>query len=277
MSRRDRHSVGVVKRTLRMAPPVHGALEGKGTVAEWDSRLDQLVLTTATSSPHIVRNVCGMPRHSHERIRVDRARRRRRLRWKGLLQPRNCASPGFALSSAARCAGPRSREHLVPPQNAREPHYELTAYSDKPGQLLALDRVNIGHPVRTRPKSVPRPASRPRRSARSCPPLDFPAFRYRTWSVSPTTADRALSRRRARRRVFAMESMWMRSRQRPGSSPMRCGLAPWCPASAMPFTNIIHRKHVDSGGLSDLLASARRCPRIPASVRQHKTREPDDG
>src|SRR5262249_9705386 len=45
-----------VTRTLRTARQCMSPLEGKGVVAVFDARKDQLVVTTSTQMPHIVRN-----------------------------------------------------------------------------------------------------------------------------------------------------------------------------------------------------------------------------
>ena len=45
-----------VTRELRTARQVMSPLEGRGVVAEWHSRLDQLIVTSATQQPHIVRS-----------------------------------------------------------------------------------------------------------------------------------------------------------------------------------------------------------------------------
>src|SRR5258708_11722608 len=45
-----------VVRELRTSRQVMSPLEGRGVVAHWDSRLDQLVVISATQQPHIVRS-----------------------------------------------------------------------------------------------------------------------------------------------------------------------------------------------------------------------------
>ena len=98
-----------VRRTLRTARQHMSPMEGRGVVCEWNRRLDQLVMHSATQMPHINRaglsDCLGIDQGS---IRVDLARRGRRPSvTKAFCCPKRSASPGCAGSSAGRCAGSR--------------------------------------------------------------------------------------------------------------------------------------------------------------------------
>ena len=248
----------VVKRTLRMARQCMAPLEGKGTVAEWDDRLDQLVLTTATQMPHIVRSglaeCLGL---DQERIRVIAPDVGGGFGWKGLLQAEEVCLGWLArhLNRPVRWVEDR-REHLVAAANAREHYYELTAYADKSGKLLALDAeasVDAGA-YSVYPFSACLEAAQVGSILPG--PYDFPAFRYRTWSVCTNKPPIVPFRGVARAGVcFAMESMIDAIAHAVGREPHEVRLANLVPPTAMPFANITG-KLFDSGDYPECLKRA---------------------
>ena len=61
----------ISRRSLRTARQCMSPMEGRGVVAVWDRRLEQLVLTTSTQMPHIVRTgLAGCLGLSEEQVRV---------------------------------------------------------------------------------------------------------------------------------------------------------------------------------------------------------------
>jgi carbon-monoxide dehydrogenase large subunit len=268
----------VVKRTLRMARQCMAPLEGKGTVAEWDGRLDQLVLHSATQMPHIVRNglaeCLGL---AQERIRVIAPEVGGGFGWKGLLQAEEVCLGWLTrrLGCPVRWVEDR-REHLVAAANAREHHYELTAYADRRGKLLALEAeaaVDAGA-YSVYPFSACLEAAQVGSILPG--PYDFPAYRYRTWSVCTNKPPIVPFRGVARAGVcFAMETMIDAIAHAIGREPYEVRLENLVPPDAMPFTNITG-KLFDSGDYPTCLRRAVAAIDVP-KVRARQARGEPDG
>ena len=267
----------VVKRSLRMARQCMAPLEGKGALAEWDERLDQLVITTATQMPHIVRNglaeCLGL---DQERIRVIAPDVGGGFGWKGLLQAEEVCLGWLArrLGCAVRWVEDR-REHLIAAANAREHCYELTAYADRRGKLIALDAeaaVDAGA-YSVYPFSACLEAAQVGSILPG--PYDFPAFRYRTWSVCTNKPPIVPFRGVARAGVcFAMESMIDAIAEAVGREAYEVRLENLVPPAAMPFTNITG-KLFDSGDYPTCLARAAAAIDVPTVRARQQRGEPD--
>ena len=266
-----------VTRTLRMARQCMAPLEGKGTVAQWDDRLDQLILTTATQMPHIVRNglaeCLGL---AQERIRIIAPDVGGGFGWKGLLQAEEVCLGWLArhLRRPMRWVEDR-REHLVAAANAREHHYELTAYADARGKLLALEAaasVDAGA-YSVYPFSACLEAAQVGSILPG--PYDFPAYRYRTWSVCTNKPPIVPFRGVARTGVcFAMETMMDAVAHAIGREPHEVRLENLVPPDAMPFTNITG-KLFDSGDYPECLRRAAAAIDVPALRARQQRGEPD--
>src|ERR1700730_8048312 len=75
-----------VRRTLCTARQCMSPMEGRGVVAVWDRRLDQLVLYSSTQMPHIVRTgLAGCLGLSEEQVRVVAPDVGRGFGYKGLV------------------------------------------------------------------------------------------------------------------------------------------------------------------------------------------------
>jgi carbon-monoxide dehydrogenase large subunit len=267
----------VVKRTLRMARQCMAPLEGKGTVALWDDRLDQLTLHTATQMPHIVRNglaeCLGL---AQERVRVAAPDVGGGFGWKGLLQAEEVVLGWLTmhLRRPMRWLEDR-REHLVAAANAREHHYELTAYADREGKLLALEAealVDAGA-YSVYPFSACLEAAQVGSILPG--PYDFPAYRYRTWSVCTNKPPIVPFRGVARAGVcFAMETMIDAVAHAIGREPHDVRQANLVPPEAMPFTNITG-KLFDSGDYPECLRRAVAAIDLPAVRARQQRGEPD--
>ncbi len=267
----------VVKRDLRMARQCMAPLEGKGTVAEWDARLEQLVLTTATQMPHIVRNglaeCLGLPQ---ERIRVIAPDVGGGFGWKGLLQAEEVCLGWLTrhLGCPVRWVEDR-REHLVAAANAREHCYTLTAYADRRGKLMALEAeasVDAGA-YSVYPFSACLEAAQVGSILPG--PYDFPAYRYRTWSVCTNKPPIVPFRGVARAGVcFAMEIMIDAIAHEIGREPHEVRLENLVRPEAMPFTNITG-KLFDSGDYPTCLKRAVAAIDLPAVRARQKRGEPD--
>ncbi|MEE8274021.1 MAG: molybdopterin cofactor-binding domain-containing protein, partial [Alphaproteobacteria bacterium] len=130
-----------VTREFRTARQCMAPLEGRGVVAHWDARLEQLVVYSATQMPHIVRSglseCLGL---DHGQVRVVAPDVGGGFGYKGILLPEEVCLGWLAMN----CGHPvrwieDRREHLTASANCREHHYRITAYADARGRLLAID------------------------------------------------------------------------------------------------------------------------------------------
>src|SRR5262245_22278942 len=131
----------VVTRELRTSRQAMSPIEGRGVVAQWHSRLGQLIVHTSTRQPHIVRSGLAECLGLDEgQIRVVAPDVGGGFGYKGILLPEEVA----LAWGTRRIGGPLRwiedrREGLTANANCREHHYILTAYADAQGRLLALD------------------------------------------------------------------------------------------------------------------------------------------
>lgn len=248
----------VIRRTLRTARQHMAPIEGRGLVAEWDSRQGQLVLQTSTQMPHIVRTglagCLGLPEES---VRVVAPDVGGGFGYKGILLPEEVVAGFLArlLGHPVRWIEDR-RESLTGNANCREHHYELTAYADATGRLLALDceaTVDAGA-YSIYPFSACLEAAQ---VASILPgPYDFAAYRCTTWSVATNKPPILPYRGVARSGVaYAMETMMDAIAGACGMAPDAVRLRNLVPPEAMPFDNIT-AKHFDSGDYPQALRRA---------------------
>ncbi|WP_454020799.1 xanthine dehydrogenase family protein molybdopterin-binding subunit [Azospirillum sp. Marseille-Q6669] len=238
-----------VSRTIRTARQCMVPLEGKGVVAHWDRHVEQLVLTTSTQMPHIVR--AGLSECldlDQGLIRVVAPDVGGGFGWKGLLQPEEIVAAWIAmrLDRPVRWTEDR-REHLVAAANAREHHYEITAYADARGRLLGIEAdawVDAGA-YSVYPFSACLEAAQVGSILPG--PYDFAHYRCRTFSVCTNKPPIVPYRGVARTGVcFAMEQMIDAVADAVGREPWQVRLENLVPPEKMPFDNVT-KKHFDSG------------------------------
>jgi len=224
-------------------------LEGKGAVAYWDSRLEQLVVYTATQMPHIVRT--GLA----ECLGLDQAKVRviapdvgGGFGYKGILTPEEICLGWLAM----HCGHPvrwieDCREHLTANANCREHHYHVTAYADARGKILGLEveaSVDAGaysaYPFSACLEGAQVVSILPG-------PYVIPAYHCKTYSVATNKAPILPYRGVARTGVcFVMELVIDAIARAVEREPYEVRLENLVPASAMPYTNITG-KDFDSG------------------------------
>src|SRR6266481_3484632 len=133
-----------VTREFRTARQCMSPLEGKGVLAWWEARRDQLVVTTSTQMPHIVRTglaeCLGLPQ---DRLRIVAPDVGGGFGFKGIL----CAEEVCVAYLARRLDRPLRwiedrREQLTATANCREHHYVVTAYADRDRKST---RLNSSH------------------------------------------------------------------------------------------------------------------------------------
>ena len=116
-------------------------LEGRGVVATFDHRLDQLTLYTSAQMPHITRSglaeCLGM---EQGRIRVISPDVGGGFGYKGILLPEEVCLSWLTMRRGhpVRWIEDR-REHLTASSNCREHHYKITVYADRDGRLRGID------------------------------------------------------------------------------------------------------------------------------------------
>ena len=268
----------VVRRTLRTARQAMVPMEGRGVVASWDNQLEQLVVTTSTQMPHIVRNglaeCLGM---EQARIRVIAPDVGGGFGYKGILLAEEVCLAFLAmhLKRPVRWIEDR-REHLVGNANCREHHYEIAGYATRDGKLLAVDCEAI---VDSGAYSI-YPFSACLEAAQVASilpgPYDFPGYRCHTWSVASNKPPILPFRGVARTGVcFAMEVLIDALAREIGIEPTELRRRNLVRPEAMPFTNITN-KIFDSGDYPACLDRAVAAVDLPA-VRARQAAGEADG
>jgi len=247
-----------ITRTFRTARQCMAPIEGRGLVAQWHTRLGQLVLHSATQLPHIVRSglaeCLGL---DHAKIRVVAPDVGGGFGYKGILLPEEVCACWLAMRSSrpVRWIEDR-REHLTANANCREHHYEITAYADADGRLLAIDcdaTVDAGA-YSSYPFSA---CLEPAQVASILPgPYRFEKYRCRSWAVATNKPPILPYRGVARAGVcFAIELVMDAIAHAVGREPYEVRLKNLVPPEAMPFDNITG-KHFDSGDYPECLRRA---------------------
>jgi aerobic carbon-monoxide dehydrogenase large subunit len=247
-----------VSRELRTSRQCMAPIECRGFIAEWDTRLDQLVVHGATQFPHVVRTglseCLGL---AESQIRVISPDVGGGFGYKAILAPEEVCLCWLAM----RCGHPvrwleDRREHLTANANCREHHYRLTAYADRDGRLLGFDAegfVDSGA-YSSYPFTAAIEASQ---LAAILPgPYDIPVYRCKAYAVATNKAPILPYRGVARPGVcFAMELMIDALAREIGKEPHEVRLANLVGPEQMPFDNVTD-KHFDSGDYPECLRRA---------------------
>jgi len=267
-----------VTRHLRTSRQCMSPIEGRGVVARWDRRLAQLVIISAAQMPHITRSglaeCLGL---DHGQVRVIAPDVGGGFGYKGILLPEEVCLGWLAITLGRPVAWLEDRrEQLTANANCREHDYEVTAYADRDGRLLAVDceaTVDAGA-YSSYPFSACLEAAQ---VASILPgPYRFDAYRCRTWSVATNKPPILPYRGVARTGVcFAIEVMIDAVARAAGREPWEVRLANLPTAEMMPFDNIT-KKHFDSGDYPECLRRATAAIDVPA-VRARQARGEPDG
>lgn len=266
-----------VTREIRTARQCMSPIEGRGLVAEWDSRLEQLTVTTATQMPHIVRSgLAECLQLDHGQIRVVAPDVGGGFGYKGILLPEEIclAWATMQLGFPLRWLEDR-RENLTASANCREHHYMITGYADADGNLLAVDAeatVDSGAY-----SSYPFAACLEAAQVASILPgvYDFPAFRCRTYSAATNKPPILPYRGVARTGVcFAMELVIDGLAAVLDMEPTDFRQKNLVRPEQMPFDNITG-KHFDGGDYPECLSRAVAAIDLNAVRTRQKTAEAD--
>ena len=267
-----------VTREICTSRQAQAPIEGRGVVAYWDNRLEQLTIYSSAQMPHIVRTglseCLGLP---HEQIRVIAPDVGGGFGYKGILLPEEVALGWLAmhLERPVRWLEDR-REHLIASANCREHRYVITGYAAEDGQLLGVEceaTVDSGA-YSSYPFSACLEAAQ---VASILPgPYDFPGYSCRTHSVATNKCPILPYRGVARTGVcFALEIILDAIAREAGISVVDVRQKALVRPDQMPFDNIT-KKHFDSGDYPKALNLAVDAIHL-AQVRERQKRGEPDG
>ncbi len=267
-----------VTREIRTARQSMAPLEGRGVVATWSNRLEQLTVYTAAQMPHINRTgLSGCLGLDHGNIRVVSPDVGGGFGYKGILLPEEVCLSWLTMQRGhpVRWIEDR-REHLTAGANCREHHYVITAYADRDGRLRGLDceaTVDSGA-YSSYPFSACLEAAQ---VASILPgPYDFNSYRCRTWSVATNKCPILPYRGVARTGVcFAIELMLDAIAREAGIEPHEVRSRNLVRPDQMPFDNIT-KKHFDSGDYPEALRRALAHFDLPV-LRARQSKGEEDG
>ncbi|NIK47278.1 xanthine dehydrogenase family protein molybdopterin-binding subunit [Variibacter gotjawalensis] len=266
-----------VSRTISTSRQCMAPIEGRGVVAHFDNRVDQLVLHTACQMPHIVRSGMSECLGIEEgQIRIISPDVGGGFGYKGILLSEEVCLGWLAM----RCGHPvrwieDRREHLSANANCREHHYEITVYADRDGSIRGVDceaTVDSGA-YSAYPFSACLEAAQ---VASILPgPYDFPSYRCRTWSVCSNKPPILPYRGVARTGVcFALELALDAVARAANLPPEVVRMKNLVRPEQMPFDNIT-KKHFDSGDYPEALRQALTAIDIDAVRARQKAGEAD--
>jgi len=266
-----------VTREISTARQCMSPLEGRGVVATFDHRLDQLTLYTGAQMPHIVRNgLADCLEMEQGRIRIVSPDIGGGFGHKGILLPEEVCLAWLTMRKGhpVRWIEDR-REHLTASANCREHHYKITVYAERDGTLRGIDceaTVDSGA-YSSYPFSACLEAAQ---VASILPgPYRMPAYRCRTFSAATNKCPILPYRGVARTGVcFALEIMLDAVAAEAGLEPVDVRLRNLVAPNQMPFDNITN-KHFDSGDYPEAMRRAAALIDIPSVRERQRRREPD--
>jgi len=266
-----------VEREIRTARQCMAPIEGRGVVAFWDTRLEQLTVYSACQMPHIVRTGLSECLGLEEgQVRIIAPDVGGGFGYKGILLPEEICLGWLAM----RCSHPvrwieDRREHLIAGANCREHYYRVTAYAERDGRLRGIDceaAVDSGA-YSSYPFSACLEAAQ---VASILPgPYDFPAYRCRTFSVATNKCPILPYRGVARTGVcFALELVLDAVAREAGIEPHEVREKNLVRPEQMPFDNITN-KHFDSGDYPQSLRRAVAAIDAVGIRKRQKSAQPD--
>ncbi len=239
----------VVHRKISLSRQCMVPMEGKAVLAYWDHQADQLVVVTATQVPHMIRTAVAMFLDMEQgQVRVISPDVGGAFGYKCVLQQEEICIAWLAKTHKRpfRYIEDR-REHLIAGANTREHDYEMTAYADKNGKLLALDaKITIdGGAYSIWPFTI---GLEPGQAIGNLPgPYDFKGYRCVSQCVATNKPGFVPYRGVARTGVcFAMELTMNALAKEIGVEPWEIRQRNLVKSEQMPYVNVTN-KHFDSG------------------------------
>ena len=257
----DQHAAGaplIVKKQVELARQVMTPMEGKAVLAYWDHQLNQLVVISSTQVPHMIRTVlCQCLGLEQAMLRVISPDVGGAFGYKCVLQQEELCIAWLALTykKPFRFVEDR-REHLTAGANARQHHYDMTAYCDARGRLLALDaKITIdGGAYSAWPFTI---GLEPGQATGNLPgPYMIQGYRCHTECVATNKPGFLPYRGVARTGVcFAIELLMDVIAREVGREPWEVRMDNLVPPTAMPYKNIANKLY-DSGDYPESLRRA---------------------
>jgi aerobic carbon-monoxide dehydrogenase large subunit len=266
-----------VQRSLRTARQSMSPMEGRGVVAHWDKRLSQLIVHTSAQMVHVTRSGLASCLGLDEgQVRVISPDVGGGFGYKGILLPEEvcCGWLAMHLERPVRWLEDR-REQLTANANCREHDYDITAYAERDGRLLAVEcEASVDSGAYS---SYPFSACLEAAQVGSILPGPYKMDRYqcRTWSVATNKPPILPYRGVARTGVcYAIETMLDAIAVAAGIEPYEARLRNLVEPHEMPYDNIT-KKHFDSGDYPEAVRRAIRSIDLPAVRARQQRGEPD--
>ena len=254
----DEVAAAKVTRRLRTARQSMAPLEGRGVLAEWDPRLEQLIVTTSTQMPHVTKSGLAECLGLDEgQVRIISPDVGGGFGYKGILLPEElvCAALAIRLDRPVRWIEDR-HEQLSANANCREHAYDVTAWAAADGRLLGIevDAVVDSGAYSAYPFSACLEAAQ---IGSIFPgPYVLPLFRCRTLSACTNKPPILPYRGVARTGVcFALETTLDALARRLRITAEAIRAVNLVPAAAMPYRNLVG-KVFDSGDYPEALRRA---------------------
>jgi aerobic carbon-monoxide dehydrogenase large subunit len=267
----------IVRRKLRTARQSMAPMEGRGVVAHWDKRLSQLIVHTSAQMPHITRtglaNCLGL---DEGQVRVIAPDVGGGFGYKGILLPEEvcCGWLAMHLEKPVRWIEDR-REQLTANANCREHDYDITAYAERDGRLIAVEcEASVDSGAYS---SYPFSACLEAAQVGSILPGPYKMDRYRcrTWSVATNKPPILPYRGVARTGVcYAIETIMDAIAVEAGIEPHEVRLRNLVGPHEMPYDNITN-KHFDSGDYPEAVRRAIAAIDLPSVRARQQRGEPD--
>ena len=266
-----------VTRQVRTSRQVMSPIECRGFIAHWDTRLSQLVVHGASQFPHVVRTgLAEFLQIPEIQIRVISPDIGGGFGYKAIVTGEEICLCWLAMG----CGHPvrwleDRREQLIANANCREHHYDMTAFTDEKGKILAFDAkaaVDSGA-YSAYPFTAAIEASQV--SAILPGPYDLPLYRCSSVAVASNKAPQLPYRGVARPGCcYAMELMMDAIAREISMEPHDVRLANLVGPEQMPYDNVTD-KHFDSGDYPELLCKAVAAIDLEAVRERQKRGEPD--
>ena len=266
-----------VARKVRTARQVMSPIENRGFIAYWDTRLSQLVVYGASQFPHVVRTgLAEFLQIPEVQIRVISPDIGGGFGYKAIVAGEEICLCWLAM----QCGHPvrwleDRREQLTANANCREHYYDMTAFTDEKGKILAFDAkasVDTGA-YSAYPFTAAIEASQV--SAILPGPYDLPVYRCSTVAVASNKTPQLPYRGVARPGCcYAMELMIDAIARKIGIEPYEVRLANLVGPEQMPYDNVTD-KHFDSGDYPELLRMAVAAIDLVTVRERQKRGEPD--
>ncbi|MDC0033357.1 xanthine dehydrogenase family protein molybdopterin-binding subunit [Alphaproteobacteria bacterium] len=266
-----------VTRQVRTSRQVMSPIENRGFTANWDTRLSQLIVHGASQFPHVVRTgLAEVLQIPEVQIRVISPDIGGGFGYKAIVTGEEICLCWLAM----RCGHPvrwleDRREQLTANANCREHYYDMTAFADNMGKIVAFDAkaaVDSGA-YSAYPFTAAIEASQV--SAILPGPYDLPAYRCSTVAVATNKTPQLPYRGVARPGCcYAMEIMIDAIAREIGMEPFEVRLANLVGPEQMPYDNVTD-KHFDSGDYPELLRKVVAAIDLESIRERQKKGEPD--